>query len=40
MAVNEGEVIFAICSRGRKESSASEEVNQDFKVEAYRVLTK
>ena len=40
MAVNEGEVIFAICSRGDGKSSIGEEENQELKVEAYRVLTR
>lgn len=40
MAVNEGEVILAICSRGDGKSSIQEEENQEMKVEAYRVLTR
>lgn len=40
MAVNEGEVIFAICSRGHGKSSIRKEESQELKVEAYRVLTR
>ena len=40
MAVDEGEVIFAICSRGHGQSSIREEDNPELKVEAYRVLTR
>ena len=40
MAVNEGEVIYTICTRRNGQSSIREEENQEFKVEAYRVLNR
>ena len=40
MAVNEAEVIFAICSRGVKQSTVQEEESEELKVEAYKVLTR